>query len=254
MALPSHSGLTAHSLVKRLVAAGGGARRRAATVIMSGAVLVNGHSALDLNLPVSVEDVITVNGAPIASPEHRRVYLLLNKPKGYLSAVTDARGRPTVLDLVPSPLRAVGLVPAGRLDLESTGLVFLTNDGELVNRITHPRYGVEKEYDVLLDRGLSDRDVRQLLAGVEIEDGMATAVSVSRGKRNQSRCQVVLIEGKKRQVRLMMRVLGRRVLSLNRVRIADFRLGKLEPGAVAELSLAEVKRALNRGQRGPRRG
>ena len=146
---------------------------------MEGSVSVNGRPATNLNHPVSASDAVSVNGQPLAQAEKRTVYLLLNKPRGYLCAVSDSRGRPTVLDLVPDALRVAGLVPVGRLDADSTGLLLLSNDGAFVERVTHPRYGVVKEYDVLLDRALWPRDQARLLDGVEIEGGLARALSVS---------------------------------------------------------------------------
>ncbi len=274
-------------LVKRLVAGGAGSRRRAAALIFSGAVSVNGRPATDLNHPVSASDAVSVNGQPLAQAEKRTVYLLLNKPKGYLCAVSDSRGRPTVLDLVPDALRVAGLVPVGRLDADSTGLLLLSNDGAFVERVTHPRYGVVKEYDVLLDRPLSPRDQARLLDGVEIEGGLARALSVeaarslsqreragvrvggarstrrppgeapgdakagrppSRWERagvrvDEARYAVELAEGKKREVRLMMRAVGRRVLRLTRVRVGGLRLGRLPSGSVRELSAQEARKA-----------
>lgn len=239
--------------MKQLVAAGAGSRRRAAALIMAGRVSVNGGPALALGAPVCAGDVVTVDGEPLAEPDSRRVYLLLNKPKGYLSAVGDSRGRPTVLDLVPPGLRAPGLVPVGRLDLDSTGLMLLTNDGGLVHRVTHPRYGVEKEYDVLLDRALLPRDQRRLVEGVETEAGRARAVSVDGVSGPAPRYRVVLIEGKKREVRLMMSEVGRRVVQLARVRIGGLELGGLQVGALRQLSESDAKRtvaAAKRAQRG----
>ena len=166
-------------LVKRLVAGGAGSRRRAAALIIEGSVSVNGQPATSLNHPVSASDAVSVNGRPLAQAEKRTVYLLLNKPRGYLCAVSDSRGRPTVLDLVPDALRVAGLVPVGRLDADSTGLLLLSNDGAFVERVTHPRYGVVKEYDVLLDRPLSPRDQARLLDGVEIEGGLSSRTSYS---------------------------------------------------------------------------
>ena len=307
-------------LVKRLVAGGAGSRRRAAALIFSGAVSVNGRPAGNLNHPVGPDDAVAVNGQPLAQAEKRTVYLLLNKPKGYLCAVTDARGRPTVLDLVPDALRVAGLVPVGRLDADSTGLLLLSNDGAFVERVTHPRYGVVKEYDVLLDRPLWPRDQARLLNGVEIEGGTARALSVeparplSQGVRvgearstrrppggartpgdakaglplsqrertgvrvgearstrrppggartpgdakaglplsqreragvrgGEARYAVELAEGKKREVRLMMRAVGRRVLRLTRVRVGGLRLGRLPSGSVRELSAQEARKA-----------
>ena len=274
-------------LVKRLVAGGAGSRRRAAALIISGAVSVNGQPATNLNHPVRSSDAVSVSGQPLAQAEERTVYLLLNKPRGYLCAVSDSRGRPTVLDLVPDALRVAGLVPVGRLDAESTGLLLLSNDGAFVERVTHPRYGVVKEYDVLLDRALSPRDQARLLDGVEIESGVARALSVSphstprqpspqpsptigRGstrrpatpgreggalrrasspgyakvsRTGEARYTLELAEGKKREVRLMMRAVGRRVLRLTRVRVGGLRLGRLPSGGVRELSAQEARKA-----------
>lgn len=230
-------------LVKRLVAGGAGSRRRAAALIIEGSVSVNGQPATSLNHPVSASDAISVNGRPLAQAEKRTVYLLLNKPRGYLCAVSDSRGRPTVLDLVPEALRVAGLVPVGRLDADSTGLLLLSNDGAFVERVTHPRYGVVKEYDVLLDRALWPRDQARLLDGVEIEGGLARALSVEPVRKGEARYAVELAEGKKREVRLMMRAVGRRVLRLTRVRVGGLRLGRLPSGSVRELSAQEARKA-----------
>lgn len=230
-------------LVKRLVAGGAGSRRRAAALIIEGSVSVNGQPATNLNHPVSASDAVSVNGRPLAQAEKRTVYLLLNKPRGYLCAVSDSRGRPTVLDLVPDALRVAGLVPVGRLDADSTGLLLLSNDGAFVERVTHPRYGVVKEYDVLLDRTLWPRDQARLLDGVEIEGGLARALSVEPVRKGEARYAVELAEGKKREVRLMMRAVGRRVLRLTRVRVGGLRLGRLPSGSVRELSAQEARKA-----------
>ena len=230
-------------LVKRLVAGGAGSRRRAAALIIEGSVSVNGQPATNLNHPVSASDAVSVNGRPLAQAEKRTVYLLLNKPRGYLCAVSDSRGRPTVLDLVPEALRVAGLVPVGRLDADSTGLLLLSNDGAFVERVTHPRYGVVKEYDVLLDRPLWPREQARLLDGVEIEGGLARALSVEPVRKGEARYAVELAEGKKREVRLMMRAVGRRVLRLTRVRVGGLRLGRLPSGSVRELSAQEARKA-----------
>ena len=234
-------------LVKRLVAGGAGSRRHAAALIFSGAVSVNGEPATNLNHAVRTRDAISVNGEPLAQAEERTIYLLLNKPRGYLCAVSDARGRPTVLDLVPDRLRVAGLVPVGRLDAESAGLLLLSNDGSFVERVTHPRYGIVKEYDVLLDRPLTPRDQARLLEGVAIESGLARAVSVTPANphavRGEARYAVELTEGKKREIRLMMRALRRHVIRLTRVRVGGLRLGRLPSGGVRELSAREAERA-----------
>ena len=230
-------------LVKRLVSSGIGSRRRAAALIMQGAVTVNGEPALAISRPVGPGDAVSVNGKPLPQSEAGPVYLILNKPPGYISAVSDDRGRVVVLDLVPDALRAPGLVPVGRLDAASTGLLLLSNDGAFVERVTHPRYGVVKEYNVLLDDALSPRDRDRLLRGVPIEGGTATARAVSPASKREPRYAVELAEGKKREVRLMMQAVGRRTLRLERVRVGGLRLGGLPSGAVRRLSAREARMA-----------
>ena len=234
-------------LVKRLVSGGAGSRRRAAALIRSGAVTVNGEPAPAISRLVSPTDEVAVNGEPLPQGEARAVYLILNKPPGYISAVRDPRGRGVVLDLVPAALRVPGLAPAGRLDAASSGLIILSNDGAFIDRVTHPRYGVVKEYDVLLDAPLSRGARERLLRGVPIEGGLATARSVSRSARGAPRYAVELAEGKKRELRLMMRAVGREVVSLSRVRIGGLRLGALPSGAVRELSAREARKASHGG-------
>ena len=235
-----------HTLVKYLVAAGLGSRRHCAALVMARYVTVNGETADSLMREVSFRDRIEVDGRPVEAKRGSHVYLAANKPDGYLSAVTDSRDRDTVLDLVPRALRKNGLVPAGRLDLHSTGLMLLTTDGELVNRITHPRYEVEKEYHASLDRVVQPSASSQLRTGVEIEGGTAHAKALRRLQDEPGyRYSVTLIEGKKREVRLMFRAVGRQVLALQRVRIGTLTLSDLPEGEVRELTdreLADLKR------------
>jgi 23S rRNA pseudouridine2605 synthase len=249
------------TLIKHLVAAGFGSRRACARLVMEGKVRVNGEVAEAITAVLGPRDVVEVGGASAGGPEHALVYLAVNKPDWVLSAVRDDRGRRTVVDLVPKRLRVPGLVPAGRLDLHSTGLILLTNDGDLVNRLTHPRYGVEKEYHVALDRVLTFSEQRRLLEGVPLPEGeTGRAVSVRRlpapdeppartseteaGRpllgAHTPRYAIVMREGRKREVRLMLKAVGRTVRLLTRVRMGTLLLGDLEPGAVRELTKAEV--------------
>lgn len=230
-------------LVKRLVSSGVGSRRAAAALIREGAVTVNGAPAPSISALVGPGDAVAVNGKPLPQGEARLVYVLLNKPPGYISSVRGERGRPAVLDLVPDALRVPGLVPAGRLDAASAGMLLLSNDGAFVDRVTHPRYGVVKEYRVLLDDALSPRDRDRLLRGVPIEGGVATALAVSPASKREPRYAVELTEGKKREVRLMMQAVGRKTLRLERARIGGLRLGGLPPGAARLLSAREARLA-----------
>ena len=234
------------ALVKYLVSAGLGSRRSCASLIMSGFVTVNEAPAENLMMPVSKEDRIQVEGRPIEARRTGHVYLMLNKPDGYLSSTTDDRGRRTVMDLVPRALRLSGLVPVGRLDLHSTGLLMLTDDGELVNRVTHPRYEVDKEYHIKLDKVLNPTSSAMLRSGVEIESGLAKAKAVRRLTEEPGfRYAITLNEGKKREVRLMLRAVGRQVTELRRVRLGSLLLGELGDGEVRELTdmeLTEIRR------------
>ncbi|MEX2430347.1 MAG: pseudouridine synthase [Dehalococcoidia bacterium] len=231
------------TLVKYLVAAGLGSRRDCADLIMAGRVRVNGLPALDLTRAVRARDRVDVNGKPARVEAAKPVYLLLNKPTGYLSTVEDDRGRKTVLDLVPEGQRLPGLVPAGRLDLDSTGLMLLTNDGNLVDMVTHPRYGVEKEYRVLVDHPLSEDRVRALVAGIPMEEGVARAKSIRRltAQDGEFRYAITLVEGKKREVRRMLIAVERRVLELERTRLGNITLGKLPPGQVRQMTASELR-------------
>ena len=230
-----------HTLVKYLVAAGLGSRRHCASLILSGFVRVNGAIAESLIMDVSHHDTIDVDGRPVAATRTSHVYLVANKPDGYLSSVTDDRGRPTILDLVPRAFRMNGLVPAGRLDLHSTGVILLTTDGELVNRVTHPRYEVEKEYHVALDKVMTPTASSQLKTGVEIETGLARAMALRRLHDEKGfRYSITLNEGRKREVRLMFRAVNRQVLELERVRVGNLLVDGIEVGTVRELTDQEL--------------
>ena len=243
------------TLVKYLVSAGAGSRRHVVELVVAGKVRVNGEHAESITLPVGSRDRVEVDGQTVRAATAPPVYLLLNKPLGYLSTVRDDRGRPTVLDLIPHAQRAPGLVPAGRLDLESSGLMLLTNDGDLVYRVTHPRYGLRKEYRVLLDSPVPTGTVTALLRGVQTPMGVATALAVRRVARDAAvpLYHVTLVEGKNREVRLMFRAVGRQVVELQRVRMGNLGLRGLRPGESRELTTIEVRRLRldSRGQAGP---
>lgn len=233
-------------LQKVLARAGIASRRAAEGLITAGRVTVNGVVVDRLGSTVDPEqDVIAVDGRPIALGKPR-TYLLLNKPPGYLSTVRDERGRPTVMDLVPPDVTA-RLYPVGRLDRDTEGLLLLTDDGELTHRLTHPRFGLEKEYLALVRGRPSGEALRRLSEGVVI-DGRRTAparvalaedVSLPRGP-GESWVRIVIREGRKRQVRLMCRAVGHPVRRLLRVREGPIELGDLPPGATRALTSEEV--------------
>ncbi len=168
------------------------------------------------------------------------VYYLLYKPPGVVSTADDPQGRATVVDLVPTDTR---VFPVGRLDADSEGLLLLTNDGDLTLRLTHPRFGVHKTYVVLVEGVVRDADIRRIVAGVELDDGPAVAVAarVRDRRANESLVEVTMNEGRKREVRRMMDVVGHPVIRLVRTGIGPLRDTTLKPGDWRVLGVTEVR-------------
>ena len=227
-------------LLRVLTGAGLGPRRACFRLIAEGRVTVNGETVTQATREVDpAADVIEADGRRVAAAGPR-VYVKLNKPAGVLSAVTDARGRPTVADLVPPEHRRLRLFPVGRLDMDSTGLVLMTNDGDLAYRLMHPSHGYEKEYHVELKAALTDEDARALARGVPLDGRPTAPAHVAPLEREGAWYSVTLAEGRKRQVRRMLASLGAPPLSLERVRIHTLRLGALAPGEARELTAEEL--------------
>jgi len=227
-------------LHKVLARAGAASRRAAEALIAAGRVSVNDTVITQQGYRVDpAHDRISVDGKAITVAP-APVVILVNKPVGVVSTSADPQHRPTVLDLVgPQPVR---LFPVGRLDMDSEGLLLLTNDGDLANRLTHPRFAVEKEYHVLVDRPVSP-EIRSLLhQGVRIADRMATPdrVEVLRQPPAGRWLRFVLHEGRKREVRELCAMAGLQVLRLVRVRIGGLKLGKTAAGEWRLLTRAEV--------------
>ena len=221
-------------LAKFLAHAGVASRRRAEAIVAKGVVTVDGLVVTDPARDVGEGDDVRVNGSPVGA-EAREVWVV-NKPAGVVSTAREPGERPAVVSLVDSPAR---LYPVGRLDVDSTGLLLLTNDGELANRLTHPRYEVPKAYRARLRRPPSDRDLELLRRGVELEDGPTAPAELTRlGERE---VEIVLREGRNRQVRRMAEAIGNEVTSLRRVRFGPLGLGGLAEGAARRLSAAEVE-------------
>jgi 23S rRNA pseudouridine2605 synthase len=218
-----------------LAAAGLGSRRACEALIKEGRVSINGHFIVDLATIVQPGDDVRVAGKPpprFPPP----VYIVLHKPKGILSTRSDERHRSTVFDLVPSHFGR--LFHVGRLDKDSEGLMLLTNDGAVSQRLTHPKHEVEKEYEVLIGRPFERRHAERLLGGFRIEGGRAKAERVQ--IVGPTLVRVVLRQGIKRQVRLMFFQLGYEVKRLRRTRIGGLELGALKPGEWRRLGAREV--------------
>ena len=221
-------------LQKVLARVGIGSRRVCEDFIAAGRVTVNGEVAV-LGRRVDVEsDAVEIDGAPIGI-RPGLIYLLLNKPKGVITTADDPEGRQTVMELVPSEPR---VFPVGRLDMETEGLLLLTNDGELAFRLTHPSFGVEKEYVAYVEGEPSRNVLRQLRLGVELDDGITAPAKAS--LVSPSVIRLTLHEGRNRQVRRMCEAVGHPVTRLVRVRVGPIADRKLKPGAWRELTQAEL--------------
>ena len=230
-------------LAKYLAHAGIASRRASERLIAEGRVTVGGAPADDPALDVDDASGVAVDGAPVAA-EPREVYAF-HKPAGVVSTASDTHGRRIVTDFVPSQQR---LYPVGRLDAETTGLILLTNDGDLANLLTHPRYEVPKTYVAEVEEGpVGEPELRRLREGVELEDGITAPAGVR--QIDDGRLEIVLREGRKRQVRRMCEAVGHHVVSLERVAFGPLRLDRLEEGDYRRLTAAEVER-LRKAARG----
>jgi 23S rRNA pseudouridine2605 synthase len=225
-------------LAKYLAHAGVASRRAAETVIAGGRVCVDGEIVLDPARDVGEDSRVTVDGRALRGPEARVVYAL-HKPLGVVSTASDPHGRRTVVDLVPA--EGLRLYPVGRLDADSSGLILLTNDGELANRLTHPRFEVEKTYRAMLGGApVTDGALRSLRRGVELDDGPTAPARVRRMSANL--IELTISEGRNRQVRRMCEAAGRPVIALERVAFGPLRLEGLAPGMHRRLSGLEIER------------
>ncbi|MDY0292115.1 MAG: pseudouridine synthase [Desulfuromonadaceae bacterium] len=227
--------------IQKLIArAGLASRREAERWIEQGRVKVNGKVAILGDKADITYDRIEVNGHPLGG-EERKCYVMLNKPIGYVTTAHDPQGRATVLDLVEQiPER---LFPIGRLDLNTEGLLLLTNDGALANALLHPRYTIPKTYQVKISGELDPKTCRKLEQGVELEDGITAPAQVSkiRKSRRNTWFNLTITEGRNRQVRRMCEAQGCAVSMLKRIRFGNLDLGDLPVGKFRHLSAAEVE-------------
>jgi 23S rRNA pseudouridine2605 synthase len=224
-------------LAKFLAHAGVASRRAAEQLVFAGRVTVDGEVVRDPARDVGDHADVAVDGRR-AALERRHVVYAVHKPAGHVSTVRDPQGRPTVVSLVQSRER---LYPVGRLDADTTGLILLTNDGELAHRLTHPSFEVPRVYRAQVARGpVRDAAVRALREGVELEDGRTAPARVRR--LAPDRLELTIHEGRKRQVRRMCEAVGHPVVKLTRVAFGPLGLGDLAPGAHRRLTRAEVER------------
>ena len=239
--------MTETTLLKALTEAGLGSRRKMTDAIKNAKVRVNGVIAENFRQPINTEtDRILFEGRPLNLKAEQVVYLMLNKPDGLLCTTSDDRGRRTILDILPGQYRHLRLYPVGRLDMDSTGLLIMTNDGALTYQLTHPKFEHAKEYLVQVDGTLQPREKQNLERGVKLEDGI-TAPAVIKEMRTVPpfNYSLTIHEGKKRQIRRMFAHMGYRVMALKRIRIGNLTLGTLKEGQTRQLTAREIKSLLN---------
>jgi len=226
------------SLSKFLAQAGIASRRKVVDIIKSGVVTINDLVIKEPGFKVTGNEIISVNGQVVRSES--KVYILLNKPKNCITTVSDDLGRHGVIDLIADQIQQ-RVYPVGRLDRNTTGLLVLTNDGDLALRLSHPQFEVEKIYHVQLDRAFTRKDMNLLLEGVELEDGLVP-VDQAYFFKGQSKinCAVVLHSGKNRVVRRLFERLGYEVMKLDRAGYAGLTKTKLKVGSWRHLTQAEV--------------
>ncbi len=234
-------------LQKIISQAGAASRREAEKLILAGRVSLNGKIVTELGVQADADkDKIAIDGNPLKK-RVPKLYFLLNKPKGYISAVRDDRGRKTVVDLLADVDEYI--YPVGRLDYDTEGLLLLTNDGELMNGLLHPRYEIKKTYEATVLGVVSDMDIRQLRKGVLLEDGMTAPAAVrliDKAEDNRTcKVQLTIHEGRNRQVRRMMQAVGHRVIDLKRTVFAGLDLRGVKEGSYRQLASEEVSALKN---------
>lgn len=223
-------------LAKFLANSGVASRRAAEQIILAGRVTVAGEVVTDPARDVEAASGVAVDGSPVGERRQELVVYALNKPAGVVSTASDPQGRRTVVSLVPTTQR---LYPVGRLDADTTGLILLTNDGDLAHRLTHPSFEVDKTYRAVVQGGpVREQALRALRTGVQLEDGMTAPARVRRVKPDT--LEITIHEGRKRQVKRMCQAVGHRVVKLERVRFGPLLLGELALGASRRLNSGEV--------------
>jgi ribosomal large subunit pseudouridine synthase B (EC 5.4.99.-) len=228
-------------LQKYLARCGIASRRHAEELIRQGRVKVNGVTVTEMGVTVSPGDLVEFDGKPVV-PEEKPVYILLNKPAGYVTTVSDPQGRKTVMDLLKGVKERV--YPVGRLDYDTEGLLILTNDGDFAYKSTHPRHQVNKTYIAEVEGIPSNEALRKLRDGVML-DGRLTSpadVKILKQKKRSAVLKITIHEGRNRQVRRMCEAVGHPVLFLKRISIGGLRLGNLKPGEWRYLTASELKK------------
>jgi len=230
--------LAKERLQKYMAHAGIASRRKSEDIIKQGRVKVNGDIITQMGFKVSEDDEVVVDGKLIETKE-KRVYYAINKPINYITTTDDQFNRATVLDLIDVKQR---IYPVGRLDYDSSGLILLTNDGELTNILIHPSYEIWKKYIVEINNYVSDEDIKKLESGVVLEDGLTapSKIEILNRSNNYSKIEINIREGRNRQVRRMFKHIGYEVNKLHRTKFGPIVLGDLESGKFRKLNNQEI--------------
>ena len=233
--------MPAKSLLKALTEAGIGSRRRMTEAIKQGKIKVNGKTAESFTQPVDIaSDRIVFDGKIVELKPDETVCLMLNKPAGIVSTASDEKGRRNVLDILPERYKNLRLYPVGRLDKDTTGLLLVTNGGDLTYRLTHPKFEHEKEYLVQIKGRLRQEEIRKLELGIRLEDGPTHPAKIKEVSTTPYNYSITIHEGRKRQVHRMFERLGHPVMALKRERIGNLILGSLKEGKVRRLNTEEI--------------
>ncbi|MCX7746618.1 MAG: rRNA pseudouridine synthase [Clostridia bacterium] len=216
-------------LQKYLAECGVASRRKSEELIKSGQVAINGKVVTELGTKVSEKDEVTVEGRLVSQTE-QKVYVLLNKPTGYVTTVKDQFGRASVVDLIKEIRERV--YPVGRLDYDTSGLLILTNDGELTYHLTHPKHEIEKVYNAFIEGVPTEEEIKRFQEGLKIEDYITSPAKfrIIKKENRNTWVEIVIHEGKNRQVRKMCEAIGHKVIALKRIAIGSIILGNLEEG------------------------
>jgi 23S rRNA pseudouridine2605 synthase len=235
-------------LLKVLMSAGLGSRRHLAQLIMENKVVVDGRIAQNLSHPVDpAVNTISIDGKKVQVKPIHKIVIMLNKPPGTLSTTCDDKGRKTVIDILPQSYQGKGLYPVGRLDMDSIGLLLITNDGDLTYRLTHPKFEHEKEYLVTIKDPLLPEEKSKLEKGVEIEGEVTCPAKIKEmSVVSYPRYSIIIHEGRKNQIRRMFESVGHPVLALQRIRIGGLNLGSLASGSIKELNEKDIRRLLQK--------
>lgn len=235
-------------LHKYMASCGVASRRKSEALILEGAVEVNGETITNLGYRIDpLQDVVKVKGKIIHLPKEKKYYMFF-KPEGYLTTTHDPEGRPTIFDLLPELKGKVN--PVGRLDKDTEGLLFLTNDGEFAFRLTHPKFEVKKTYRVIVQGELTPRAIHTLETGVKLEDGLTAPAKVGfiEKRHKKTLVEITIHEGKKRQVRRMFEAVGFPVVFLKRIEVDRIVLKNIDKGQYRELTSKELIRLKSRLQ------